>query len=106
MLAGCWFNTAAKLLTTDTVPASSTLVRRKPGGAFDQRADRGTVAGTLNHVAFPEAGNDSVSYLWRANMYALHVLDHAAPIDTATAGLAHLIVMTQPSDHLPLRSTP
>lgn len=74
----------------------------KTGRAFDQRANRGAVAGALDQVAFPVARDEAVLDLWWADMDALHVLDLVAPIIAATARLAHLVVMTQTCDQFAL----
>jgi hypothetical protein len=46
----------------------------KAGGAFYQRPHRRTIAGALNEIAFPVAGNDPVFDLGRTDVNAMHVL--------------------------------
>ncbi len=48
------------------------------------------------------AGDEPVFDPGRADMDALHVLDLAAPVDTAAARLAHLAVVAQAGDELAL----
>jgi hypothetical protein len=70
--------------------------------AFNQRADRGTVAFALDQVAFPMAGNEAVLDFGRADVDALHFFDLAAPVDAPAAWFAHLVMVAKASDELTL----
>lgn len=72
------------------------------GGALDQRADRGTIALTLDQVALPVDRNKTVFDLGRTDLDALHVFDMAAPVDATAAPLSHLIMMPQKGDQFAL----
>lgn len=94
--AGSRFSTAEKLSATALEVALSILASTtKPGGALDQRADRGAVASALDQVAFPVTRNEAILDLCRADMDALHVLDLVTPIVDSTARLAHLVVVPE-----------
>lgn len=49
--------------------------RHEAGRAIDQRVRRRKLAGTLDHVTLPLAGDEAVLDLRRANMNALHAQD-------------------------------
>ena len=74
-------------------------------GALDQRADRGTVAGPLDQVAFPISGHQASLHLRWAFADAGHVADPTPPFAVPGPPAALRLALTQAGEQLAAQLT-